>query len=464
MLQRLLKILFSTRLTGILLIAFALAMAIATFIENDYGTETAKALIYSAKWFEVALLLLAINFAGNIAKYNLVSLEKAPIFIFHVAFILIILGAGVTKYRGFEALMTIKEKEASTSMVSIDSYLQVQIGNEKLFKNYAHVPLLMSELGFNNINESYTFEDKEITLKLKQYVPRATYKLTDTTNGHSYLHVVVADREQRKDFYIKKGTRERIYGTTIAFDTKEKQTGEIYITSKENTPMAVFPEDTNYFSMVLNKASFYPKDSIVPLQFKALSTIKETPFVFNTIEEGKIRHLVQKPLDLSVKNPESAIVLSMTSDSETKDITLFGGRGYLNPKTTTVINGLHVQLRYGSKPIPLDFSLYLDDFTLERYPGSDSPSAFYSDIEVQDKTKVFDYRIFMNNVLDYKGYRFFQSAYLPDESGTILSVNHDYWGTLITYIGYALLGLGMLLTLLWRSKFIVALVTKTTAL
>ncbi len=463
MIQTFLKILFSTRLTGIVLLVFAFAMAIATFIENDFGTETAKALIYGAKWFEIMLLLLAINFAGNIAKYNLVSWKKAPIFVFHIAFVVIILGAGVTKYLGFEALMTIKEKEASTNMVSIDSYLQVQIGNEKLVKNYTHIPLLMSKLGFNHINEDYIFENKKIKLKLKQYVPRATYKLIDTTHGHSYLHVVIADQEQRKDFYIKQGTRERIYGTTIAFDTKDKQIGDIHITSIGATTMAIFPEDTNYFSMVLNKASFYPKDSLVPLQFKALSTIKETPFVFNTIESGKTRHLVQKPLDMGIKNPESAIILSMTSGSETKDITLFGGRGYLNPKTTTLINNLHVQLRYGSKPIPLDFSLFLDDFTLERYPGSDSPSSFYSDIEVQDKTKVFDYRIFMNNVLDYKGYRFFQSAYLPDESGTILSVNHDYWGTLITYIGYGLLALGMILTLLWKTSFIASILTKTAA-
>jgi len=49
----------------------------------------------------------------------------------------------------------------------------------------------------------------------------------------------------------------------------------------------------------------------------------------------------------------------------------------------------------------------------------------------------------MNHVLDYKGYRFFQSSYDMDEKGTILSVNHDP-GTIITYIGYLLLAFGML--------------------
>ena len=50
----------------------------------------------------------------------------------------------------------------------------------------------------------------------------------------------------------------------------------------------------------------------------------------------------------------------------------------------------------------------------------------------------------MNNVLNYKGYRFFQSSYDKDEKGTILSVNHDWWGTNITYLGYILLYLSMI--------------------
>lgn len=53
----------------------------------------------------------------------------------------------------------------------------------------------------------------------------------------------------------------------------------------------------------------------------------------------------------------------------------------------------------------------------------------------------------MNNVLDYDKYRFFQSSYDNDEMGTVLSVNHDYWGTRVTYLGYSLLCLGFLLTL-----------------
>ena len=60
--------------------------------------------------------------------------------------------------------------------------------------------------------------------------------------------------------------------------------------------------------------------------------------------------------------------------------------------------------------------------------------------------------IFMNNVLDKEGFRFFQSGFQPDEKGTILAVNHDMWGTWITYIGYFLLYFGLMAILFDRNS------------
>jgi cytochrome c-type biogenesis protein CcsB len=58
----------------------------------------------------------------------------------------------------------------------------------------------------------------------------------------------------------------------------------------------------------------------------------------------------------------------------------------------------------------------------------------------------------MNNILKHKGYRFYQSSYDPDELGTILAVNHDLAGMLITYAGYGLLFLFIILSLLNRKS------------
>src|SRR5690606_9100678 len=85
-------------------------------------------------------------------------------------------------------------------------------------------------------------------------------------------------------------------------------------------------------------------------------------------------------------------------------------------------------------------------FIAQRYPGTqNSYSAYESKVTVIDEaSENFDYHIYMNHILNYKGYRFFQSSFDPDEKGTVLSVNHDFWGTWITYLGYFLLYFGLM--------------------
>jgi hypothetical protein len=97
----------------------------------------------------------------------------------------------------------------------------------------------------------------------------------------------------------------------------------------------------------------------------------------------------------------------------------------------------------------LPFQLKLSDFVLDRYPGSMSPSSYASEVILFDHKEnvTIPFRIYMNHILKYKGYRFYQSSYDHNEKGTILSVNHDGPGIFITYAGYFLLSLGMFLSL-----------------
>ena len=96
--------------------------------------------------------------------------------------------------------------------------------------------------------------------------------------------------------------------------------------------------------------------------------------------------------------------------------------------------------------ITLPFALHLTKFELERYYGSRAPSAYNSDVRVVDGNESFDAQIYMNHTLTYKGYKFFQTFYDPDEKGTILSVTKDP-GVEVTYLGYALLFLGLIFNL-----------------
>ena len=106
--NRLLSILFSTRLTALLFILFSIAMGIGTFVESAHDTTTARIWIYNAWWFELMMLFFVVNFLGNIKRYRLLKWEKWPLLLLHLSWILIIVGAGVTRYIGYEGVMPIR--------------------------------------------------------------------------------------------------------------------------------------------------------------------------------------------------------------------------------------------------------------------------------------------------------------------------------------------------------------------
>ena len=103
--------LFSTRLMAVLFLSFALAMAAGTFIENEYNTDTARIIIYNAWWFEGIMLLFAVNFIGNIQRYKLWQWKKWATLTLHLSFLLILLGAFITRDISYEGRMAIREGE-----------------------------------------------------------------------------------------------------------------------------------------------------------------------------------------------------------------------------------------------------------------------------------------------------------------------------------------------------------------
>ena len=124
---------------------------------------------------------------------------------------------------------------------------------------------------------------------------------------------------------------------------------------------------------------------------------------------------------------------------------LFGEEGILHLREGETSNQLAVQTSENETSAhTLPFTVELKKFTLSRYPGSSSPSSYESEIIVRVDGEERHERIFMNNVLDVKGYRFFQASYDRDEQGTILSVSRDVAGRTITYTGYLLLLIGLI--------------------
>lgn len=126
---------------------------------------------------------------------------------------------------------------------------------------------------------------------------------------------------------------------------------------------------------------------------------------------------------------------------------LFGKEGYMHIREGETSNVIVMYDGETEQITALPFSIELKDFVLTRYPGSSSPSSYESIVTVHCKGRQYDARIYMNNVLDVQGYRFFQASYDMDELGSVFTVNHDVAGRTISYAGYLLLGVGLLLSL-----------------
>lgn len=317
--MKLLNFLFSFKATLLLLAILAIGAGVATFIENDFGTSSARVLVYNNTWYEIVLVLTTINLSGIIYKFKMWN--NLPRFLFHFSFVVILLGAIITRYVGYEGIMQIPQGTTANQMISLEPYLQV------------------------------TVKDGE---------------------------KVVAYKEWQKEF------------------------------------TSLLPE-LNNFSY---KVDFDNNNLIIDYK----------RFQFEKKEQAKM----------------GLLTVDVTLNGKKETIRLPGLSGQLGVPRDLIFDKYTVTLEYGSKFIDLPFAIRLNEFQLERYPGSMAPSSYASEVTVIKDDKTYDYRIFMNRTLNEGNFLFFQSSYFPDETGTVLSVNNDP-GKWPTYFGYFLLTLGLFL-------------------
>ncbi|WP_282160524.1 cytochrome c biogenesis protein CcsA [Ulvibacterium marinum] len=440
------EIFFSTRLMAVLFLVFATAMAFGTFIETWYSTETARIWIYNAWWFEVIMAFFVINFIGNIFKYNLLQWKKWPVLVLHLSWILIIIGAFITRYVSYEGMMPIREGSTEKVFYSDKTYLKAyvdgQIDGEPKRKILEDDLIVTAEGLKSNLPWEMDFNGQPFIISYVDFIDGAKEGLVEDENGKEYLKIVEAGDGQRHEHYLESGKVSSIHG--VLFTLNKETSGAINIFVTDSTYQISSPFEGNFLRMADQLQGTLVKDSLQDLQLRSLYNTAGMQFVIpEPVVKGSYG-VVKVPESQITEATLDALVVEVSAGGETVQKKLLGGKGTSNLTEKFNVGGLDFMLGYGSKVHELPFSIQLNDFIAEKYPGTEKGYAsFMSKITVKDE-RPFDYDIFMNHVLDHKGYRFFQSSFHPDEKGTVLSVNHDQWGTWITYIGYFLLYFGLL--------------------
>ncbi|NRS90225.1 cytochrome c-type biogenesis protein CcsB [Flavobacterium sp. 7E] len=443
--KKLFSFLFSTRLMALLFITYAVAMGVGTFIESKYNTDTARIMIYNSWWFEAIHVFFLINFIGNIKRYQLLKKEKWATLMLHLAFIFILLGAFVTRYISYEGMMPIREGAAENQFYSDKTFLTVFVDGEykgEMKRRVFEKPLLLSPVTNNNFSIMEKFADTPFEVSYENFIMGAKEYVKPDPKGVEYLKLVEAGDGGREEHFLKSGEVQNVHNVLIALNKPTEGAINITTTGKEYTIQTPF--EGNFMRMADKLEGAVTKDIVQPLMMRSLYSIGEKRFVFpDPAVKGVIAY--ESNNDFKAKNHEDTLVLKIKANGEEKEVTIVGSKGKIGEAKTVRIGQIDYSFFYGSKAYVLPFKIKLNDFIAQKYPGTEkSYSSFESKVTVQDPSETFDARIFMNNVLDYKGYRFFQSSFDPDEKGTVLSVNHDFWGTAITYAGYFMLFFAMM--------------------
>ncbi len=428
---------------AMLFIAFATAMAFGTFIESWYSTDTAKILVYNAWWFEFILALFMVNFFGNIFKYRLLRKEKLAILMIHLSFILIIFGAFITRYFGYEGVMPIREGATENTFLSNKTYLTVFVEGEingvpqrkTLEKDF-----LFSEHVNNYFKWENEFNGQPFSIGFENYLEDVSEQLVLDDSGERYLTIVESSDGRRHDHFLKEGEVVNIHN--ILFTLNNPIAGAVNIRSEEGMHFITTPFGGTYLRMADQQSGSVKKNIEEELKLRSLYNLKGFQFVIPEPPlRGKFNWVKSEE---GAPGIQDALQLQLAINGKSQSITVLGGKGIANNMKKITSGGLDFYFKFGSKRLDLPFAIRLNDFIAEKYPGTEkSYSSFMSKIKVEEQT-AFNYDIYMNHVLDYKGYRFFQASFDPDEKGTVLSVNHDFWGTWVTYTGYILLYLSMM--------------------
>lgn len=441
--KKIYQFLTSMSFMGFLLLVLAFSMALATFIESSWGTDAAKGLIYNTHWFEFVFLLLGINLVVNFIQKKLYLWRKLSIGIFHLSFIIIVLGAAITRYISFEGMIHIREGQSSSSIVSTDTYLTVKTPDEVVKKK-----VLFSELRSGQFNKKVNVNGQSVRIKSVGFVESAMRAPVASASGSPMVDFVISAGNGMQSFTFSKGDEVDLGNAVVGFSDD----ADIRFIQEGDSLFIQSAVDLTVRAMAATDSTIIKAGTKAPVQVMTLYGFDNYLLLVKQFYPSAI---VRVTRDSSGSSTDNAVVLEISDGQSTNTVNVFGSGGVVGEPVTFDVAGSQIEISYGSELINLPFELYLRDFQLERYLGSQSPSSFASELTLIDNERGIDrdVRVFMNNTLKYRGYRFYQASYDQDELGTVLSVNKDFLGTFITYVGYLLLAIGIVLSLLNKNSY-----------
>jgi cytochrome c-type biogenesis protein CcsB len=433
---------------GILLMIMIITMALATFIESAQGTNAAWAVVYDTWWFEALFVLVLINLVGNIVRYKMYKPSKIAVFIFHISVIFMIIGGGITRYFSNEGMMHIREGKVSNTIISDKTFMDVKVADESSELTDTE-QVRLSVLTPRKFKWRGELNGKKIRIRSVDYINNAAARYVAAPGGSPYVQLaIVAGRQMTVG--LASGEEAAYPGITLSLN-KEGSTADLRLFSDGTTLLGYSDHPVSFMAMGGAEMQTFAPGEAIPFEQAKL-------FTLNGVRLALQRYVPSAKLQFvragggGQTTGLDVVKLEVELDGMKSELFVQGSSNMEGEMSSVQMGSTNIACRFGSKEIQLPFALRLAEFRIDRYPGSNSPSSFESDVVLIDAEREINemHNIYMNNVLKHRGYRFYQSSYDQDERGTILSVKKDFTGTFITYVGYFLLVVGMLLALVMK--------------
>ena len=355
--DRVLKKLVSMKVTIFLLFAFGLFSGVATFVENDFGVETSWALIYTSWWFEAIQIALGILLIYNINHYKLYTRDKLPSFLFHISFVFILIGSGITRYYGFEGTLHIREGMQEITVISSDSFIQVSALKEGKSYGYDHKQLI-SLLGGNGFNFSFDVEGEKARVAFKKFIPNATKKVVDAPDGSPMISMMLSGYGESVSVSLKEGES---YATTdylFNFNNDKKVEGKKVVNFTLNNGQFFIQsnEPIHWFKMAENTRGELGAQQEKPFVTGQLYTIGEINFAPRYIGLKGKETILEDANPMLKAQGISALLVELSYKGETKEVALLGrGKGSKGKLSEISVGGVPFRLEWGTKMFTLPF-------------------------------------------------------------------------------------------------------------
>ena len=385
---------FSMRMMALTMIVFLLAIGIATFIESAYDIDTARIIVYNALWFELLLVYLGVNLIANIIRYEMWRKEKIAMFMFHMSFIIILLGAGITRYFSFEGMMLIREGETADFIYSAEANLWYKLNDGKLqYTDYHAMMMTDHSLVSNDFEKNFEFPNHEnpISISYVDYKKNMIDSLvTNDSIAEVSLEIVAGGIKSQ---YLTEGEFLMLGDIAMSFEKENSMPG-INVFRKGNKVLVKTQHPMRYLSMAgLSKEDrqkgvddamykLMPIDTLVPFETGTLYQVGEQQFVFKSVK----KHTKKVRIKSDVKGDgNNFLIVKITDGDAIKFVELEGGQGSIPEHVVFNFNGLTYEMEYGSRRIKVPFAIECRDFQLDKYPGSDMSSSFASEVTIIDE-------------------------------------------------------------------------------